>query len=185
MRLRRLTAGLLVSILCLAAGVELFGAVRAAEPAGVTERWLELRIAGVAAGYGHEVVASGEAGARQTTVDSALVLARLDARVEISEHEVTIEDRDGRLTSVYSEIRASREATVLDLSVSGEELAITTTADKTARKSRLFINSLDLTFLHTRSIFLNFELPPRLGIGSRLIFDWENCGFVYLAYFLP
>jgi hypothetical protein len=39
-------------------------------------------------------------------------------------------------------------------------IAIATTADNTARKSRLFINSLDLTFLHTRSIFLNFELPP-------------------------
>jgi transglutaminase-like putative cysteine protease len=128
MRLRRLTAELLVSALCLAAGVALPGFARAAEPSGVTERWLELRIAGVAAGYGHEVVASGEAGAQQTTVDSALVLGRLEARVEISEHEVTIEDRDGRLTTVHSEIRASRDATVLDLSVSGEELAITTTA---------------------------------------------------------
>jgi len=128
MHARRPIAEILATLLCLVAGASLPGAARAQEQTAASDRWLELRIGGVRTGYGHEVVAAGDAGTRQTTVDSAMVLNRLEARVEISEHEVAVEDRAGHLTRLHSEIRASKDATMLDLAVAGEELAITTTA---------------------------------------------------------
>jgi len=128
MRAGRLRVGLLATILWLAAAIAPTGAARADEASTPAERWLEVRIAGVRAGYGHELVDAAEAGGHQTIIDSAMVLNRLEARVEIAEHEASVEDRDGHLVSLHCEIRASKDTTVLDVAFANGELAITTTA---------------------------------------------------------
>ena len=105
----------------------LAGPAAAADAASV-ERWFELRIAGVPAGYVHESLDAADPDALTTTVDSVIVVNRLDSRVEISEHEVAVEDRRGQLASVHDEIRASKETTVLDLSIRDGELSYSTHA---------------------------------------------------------
>ena len=99
-----------------------------AAPAGAGERWFEMRIAGVPAGYVHETTDAGSAGAVRTSTESVIVLNRLETRVEISARAVETEDADGHLVAVHSEIRASKDPTVLDLAVAGGELSVTTEA---------------------------------------------------------
>ncbi len=100
----------------------------AAAEATPVERWFEMRIAGVPAGYVHESLDAADPQALRTTIDSVIVVNRLDSRVEITEREVTVEDRRGQLQSVHDEIRASKDATVLDLAIRDGELTYSTRA---------------------------------------------------------
>jgi transglutaminase-like putative cysteine protease len=104
------------------------GAAFAAADAAPVERWFEMRIAGVPAGYVHESLDRADPDALRTTVDSVIVVNRLDSRVEITEREVTVEDRRGELRSVHDEIRASKETTELDLAIRDGELTYSTRA---------------------------------------------------------
>ena len=100
----------------------------AAEAPAPAERWFEITIAGVPAGYVHESVDATDPDAVRTTTESTIVLNRLDARVEITERSLAVEARDGRLLRVHSEIRASKDPTVLDVEVGNGTLAIRTEA---------------------------------------------------------
>ena len=98
-----------------------------ADDAGVAqpERWYEMRIGGVPAGYVHESVVVTPLGAT-TSAESVIVLNRLDTRVEIETREVDVEDGSGHLKEVHAQIRASKDATVLDVVVAGHDLSIAT-----------------------------------------------------------
>ncbi len=92
------------------------------------ERWFEMRLGGIPSGYVHEVVEADDAAAVRTTVESAFVVNRLGASVELAEREVSIEDREGRLVSLHVETRTSKDSTVVDVAVRPGELVITTGA---------------------------------------------------------
>jgi hypothetical protein len=92
------------------------------------ERWFEMLIGAVPAGYLREALDAGEHDLRRTTTESVIVINRLETRVEIRELSVAVEDPDGHLTQVHSEVRASKDPTVLDLTVTGAELTIATEA---------------------------------------------------------
>jgi transglutaminase-like putative cysteine protease len=100
----------------------------AAAANATVERWFELRIGAVPAGYIHELLDARDADAVRTTTESVIVINRLETRVEIAEQSVAVEDRDGRLLSVHSEMRTSKDPTVLDLSVADDQLMIVTQA---------------------------------------------------------
>ena len=87
-----------------------------------------MRLGGTPSGYLHEVVEADDPQAVRTTLESAFVVNRLGASVELTETEVSVEDQDGRLVSLHVETRTSKDSTVLDVSVRPGELVITTGA---------------------------------------------------------
>ncbi len=118
--------------------------VACAADAAAAERWFEMRIGSVPAGYIHEALEAREPDALQTTTESLIVINRLGTRVEIAERAVTVEDRDGHLLRAHAELRASKDPTVLDLSVAGELLTIATEAggrryQRVAHEARLLL----------------------------------------------
>jgi transglutaminase-like putative cysteine protease len=99
-----------------------------AAPDPTEERWYATRIAGHLVGYVHETLATAADGSVTSTLESSLELRRLGARVSIGELDVEHEDGDGRLRSLRSETRASRETTVLEAAVRDGALELDTEA---------------------------------------------------------
>ncbi len=92
------------------------------------KRWFEIRTAGVPSGYVHESLDAADRGGVRTTIESVIVMNRFNTRVEITECEMLVEERQGHLKNVPSEFRASKDTTVLDLAIGGGELTYSTRA---------------------------------------------------------
>jgi transglutaminase-like putative cysteine protease len=132
-RLRRSLLSLsLQAIACVGVGTALFlppllhareAAAPAVAGAAATEHWLELRLAGVPAGYLLES-ADGD----KTRIESKMVLNRLGSKVEIFAAATFDEDAQGRLRGVTSETSSSRERSTIAASVDGNALTLVTQA---------------------------------------------------------
>lgn len=120
---RKALALSLHAVACVALGGALFvppalHAREAATPAA-REDWLELRLAGVPAGYILE-----RADGAKTHVESKMVLNRMGSKVEISSATTFDEDADGRLRSLTTQASTSRDKSTLTLTVGTDELTL-------------------------------------------------------------
>lgn len=124
---RKALALSLHALACVALGAALvvppaLHAREAATPAA-REDWLELRLAGVPAGYILE-----RADGAATFVESKLVLNRMGSKVEISSATTFDEDADGRLRGLTMQASTSRDKSALTLTVGKDELTIVSQA---------------------------------------------------------
>ncbi len=100
----------------------------AAGAAGAADRWYEVRVDDVAAGYEHEVATDAPAGGTQTHREMQLVLSRLDARISLGEDDLVVEDAAGRPTSLRTTLHESTDDTIVEVAVEPDRLVVTQTA---------------------------------------------------------
>ncbi len=100
------------------------------------DEWQVLEMGGAKVGYEHKVVRRLANPARvETRVESKLVLGRLDAAVEMTSDETTVEGEDGRPLSIHAKAKQSAVETVTDIAFEGKSAKVATETMGTKREA--------------------------------------------------
>jgi hypothetical protein len=97
------------------------------KPVPGSDVWWVYQMAGKPVGYIHES-SSAEAGGTVTTVESLVVIGRLDSKVELQSKAAYVESEDGKLKEVRSESKVSEQTNTIRAEVQVDGVKVTTTS---------------------------------------------------------
>ncbi|HEU0005273.1 MAG TPA: transglutaminase-like domain-containing protein [Terriglobia bacterium] len=90
--------------------------------------WADLKLAGQPAGYYHEKTERDEVGRILTSVETIVVINRLNSRVEIRTTSEYTESKDAQLVAIKSETSSSKQSTFMEVTVGDGLLLVRTTS---------------------------------------------------------
>jgi hypothetical protein len=100
------------------------------EPAAVhlEDIWAQAKIAGQPAGFYYEKRENGKDGSILTSVELAIILNRMNSKVEIHSTVEYKESAEGRLLDIKSDSSSSEQSTLMEATVDGDSLLVRTTS---------------------------------------------------------